>query len=944
MIGLDWFDTFLPISTREEVRVIFNRLMNGEIKDLEDIEGFKALTKNGEERIMFWHNSLIKDKDQDGKIIGTLSSGEDITDRVKAEDERDRILDLSSDLICVASMDGYFKYLNPAWETILGYSLDELLERPFIDFIHPEDHGKNDEEVESLSEGNKTINFENRYIHKDGSIRNIIWNATPVKEDNVMYCIGKDITERKKNQIKIEQLNFALEAAQEMAKVGYWSYNIITRTQTWSDQMYKVLGRDPNLGPPEYNEHKESWHQDDREMFDEAVNECINGQPYNIIIRKIFNDGSIHFINSQGLPRYDDDGNIKELFGTSQDITGIIESETALVESEERYRTLFDNADVLVSMYDIDGRCIVMNRKTAEMFGGKPEDFTGKSFDELHPGDGAEYTQRIKEFIKTGNALEFDDEVKFPAGDRWLLSKVNPVKDSEGNIFAAQIISQDITDRKILENELKESEKLHREVLSNISDAVFITDDKGGFTYVCPNVEVIFGYDYEQIFDMKTIYSLFGQDIFEMSELQEQMVIRNIEFECQDSNGNSHDLLIDLKKVSIKDGSILYTCRDITDRKKAEDALRLTQEFNETILNTSPDVIYVYDIVEKKNIYSNDGILTVLGYSVLEIKEMGSKIIQILMHPDDFKIYREKTIPKYITAKDGQFIIHEYRMKHKDGTWRWLNAKESIFLRDDKGNPRQIFGIITDITERRLADKELKNSEEKFRKLFENTPFGIIINQITWDDHGKPVDFIHAQANPAASIQLGMNLDDLIGTKATEIADEETAAKFIHLYGEVVRTGKPLRLEQYFSHHDRTLDVTAFPLIGDFFITNFYDITDQKKADKALQESLDKEKSLGDIIRSASIGIATGYPDGRIGISNEAFQRLTGYSNEELSMIKWNDVLTPAKWKEIEGKKLVELLKTKKPVTYQKEYIRKDGSIVPIELVVHGKFDDEGNI
>ena len=87
------------------------------------------------------------------------------------------------------------------------------------------------------------------------------------------------------------------------------------------------------------------------------------------------------------------------------------------------------------------------------------------------------------------------------------------------------------------------------------------------------------------------------------------------------------------------------------------------QKFNETILATTPDVIYVYDIVEKRNIYSNEGIETVLGYSVSDVKEMGESLIEILMHPEDFKVYVSETLPTYQVLPDNQFFQHEYRKR-----------------------------------------------------------------------------------------------------------------------------------------------------------------------------------------------------------------------------------------------------------------------------------------
>jgi PAS domain S-box-containing protein len=129
---------------------------------------------------------------------GVVATFTDVTARRCAEEEKERILELSQDLICVAGMDGYFKYVNPAWERTLGYTPDELLTQPFLTFIHPDDHRKNDDEVSSLRGGRWTLDFENRYVHKDGSIRFISWTAVPLEAEGVIYCIGRDMTARRR--------------------------------------------------------------------------------------------------------------------------------------------------------------------------------------------------------------------------------------------------------------------------------------------------------------------------------------------------------------------------------------------------------------------------------------------------------------------------------------------------------------------------------------------------------------------------------------------------------------------------------------------------------------------------------------------------------------------------------------------------------------------------
>jgi len=121
-------------------------------------------------------------------------------------------------------------------------------------------------------------------------------------------------------------------------------------------------------------------------------------------------------------------------------------------------------------------------------------------------------------------------------------------------------------------------------------------------------------------------------------------------------------------------------------------------------------------------------------------------------------------------------------------------------------------------------------------------------------------------------------------------------------------------------------------------------ITEFESIELELRNSEEREKELADVVRSAPVAIAFGYPDGRLAKCNTAFAKLTGYTHEELRTIDWSKTLTPSRWNRIETEKLNELNRTGKSVLYEKEYIRKDGSVVPIELYVTKKLDDSGNL
>ncbi|PJZ51054.1 PAS domain-containing protein [Leptospira saintgironsiae] len=146
---------------------------------------------------------------------------------------------------------------------------------------------------------------------------------------------------------------------------------------------------------------------------------------------------------------------------------------------------------------------------------------------------------------------------------------------------------------------------------------------------------------------------------------------------------------------------------DITERKNIEEKFLERNRFVESILDISPDILYIYDIQERRNVYSNIGVERLLGYSVEEIQIMGNSLLKSLMHPDDYQVYLTDIIPRYLNALDRDVIEHQYRMHHKDRKWRWFVSRELIYKRDFEGIPTQIFGISNDITKSKEAEETI---------------------------------------------------------------------------------------------------------------------------------------------------------------------------------------------------------------------------------------------
>src|SRR4030095_10344949 len=129
------------------------------------------------------------------------------------EEQFRRLFDMSLDMLCIGGFDGYFKRVNAAWEQVLGYTMEELTSRPWLDFVHPDDREATIHEGENLSIGVSVISFRNRYRARDGSYRWLSWMAKPDPEKQLIYAVARDITEAKQTEEELKAARIQAEAA-----------------------------------------------------------------------------------------------------------------------------------------------------------------------------------------------------------------------------------------------------------------------------------------------------------------------------------------------------------------------------------------------------------------------------------------------------------------------------------------------------------------------------------------------------------------------------------------------------------------------------------------------------------------------------------------------------------------------------------------------------------
>ncbi len=440
-----------------------------------------------------------------------------------------------------------------------------------------------------------------------------------------------------------------------------------------------------------------------------------------------------------------------------------------------------------------------------------------------------------------------------------------------------------------------------RQLIENSPLATLITmGDRQEILLLNAAFTQLFGYDSSDVTSVSDWWPLAYPDETYCAQIESQWAAMAEEATKNCSKTELMDVTITCKDGSTREiecrmssiGSMnIVVFIDLTERKLTETALRDRNRFVESLINLSPDVIYIYDLVDSKNVYSNDGIQRILGYSVEEIKQIGSQLIPFLMHPDDLKVYSEETIPRYAQAKDNELISHIYRMKHKNGNWSWLESTELIYMRQADGSPQQIFGVIHEITERKQAEEALLEVEWKFKALFEKGPIGVAYHAMIYDASGKPIDYRFLDANETFLELTGV---DPRGKTVIEAFPgiENDPFDWIGTFGKVARTGKQIRFEQYLQYNDRWYDVVGYQYKPDHFVAAFLNITKRKVAELAAAESkAEAERRAAEMesfVSNIADGVALFDAEGNLVSINPAGRNMFGASDDEPFADWWN--------------------------------------------------------
>jgi PAS domain S-box-containing protein len=348
--------------------------------------------------------------------------------------------------------------------------------------------------------------------------------------------------------------------------------------------------------------------------------------------------------------------------------------------------------------------------------------------------------------------------------------------------------------------------------------------------------------------------------------------------------------VIDIRITKMGDGFVA-SWRDVTAKKRAEDQLRDSQQFIEAITNTIPGMLYVYDLIQQQNIYTNNQFTKLLGYTAQEIQDMGTELLPLLMHPEDWVRFT-RNLQVINSAEDGEIVEFEYRMRHANGEWRWFVSRDTVFNRSVDGSPHHIVGTAFDITARKQVEEQLRLSNERFQLA------AAAVNCLIYD-----IDFKNNTVSRTEGLTriLGYSLAEAAPTHKwwIEKIHPQDRQRVGEQWRNVLTQGQYYSIEYRILHKDQgyryILDqgIIVRDPHGQIIIRavgSATDISDRKATETALRDSEERYRYLSNAIPQL-VWICN--LEGEYEYVNQQWCEFTGQTMEQALGLGWRQVIHP---------------------------------------------------
>jgi len=791
----------------------------------------------------------------------------------------------SSDLLCIAGTDGFFKEINPAFIKILGYTKQELLGMPFIELVHPADVAKSNDELKQLGQGISSLHFENRFLKKNGENVCIQWTTSVDSSREIIYAIGRDITGIKKAQNDLLESEVLLENAQKISKIGSWEFNYSSQKMIWSNELYSIYELEKKDNQDLFQEYVNRFSKTDVNLFLDRIKQSeIDRQPFELEQCAMIGENKTKWLYGIVYPIVDEKGTVVSLRGNTQDITekrqikeelnSRRQTETELKlkliqeESNSKFKNYIENAPDGIFVADENGNFIEVNHAVTSISGYTKEELLTISMMDLT------YTESIGDLamcfnrVKTVGGSKGEFKTIHKSGEiRW--SCVDSVKLSETRFMG---FIKDIT-------EIKRANELLVNTFERITDAFVALDNNWCYTYMNKKAGEIFGCNPKEIIG-KHIWTEFPEGIGKPFYDAYHQAINEQKYIYLEEHYEPYDLWFENHIYPSSDGLSVFF-RDITTEKIAKNTIENNERYFRALVENNEDIITVLD-ENLRTIFRSPASQRITGYT----NEEFTKISDIDYYHPDYLKYMQEMVQKTLDNPGIQNPVL-FQVKHKNGNYIWLKGVLNNLPNDS--SMKGMIANLRDVTESKMAQELIEHSEKRFRALVENNE-GII----TVIDAELKVLF-----RSSSSFRVTGYTDEEFD--AIDY-DEYFHPDFVEYIQRMMRIildnpGKPIPVLFQVKHKEGNyiwLEGVLNNLLHDNsvngIIVNLRDVTASKKAQDIIEQ---REKRFYALIENSDSIISLVDRDKKSLFRSTSSERLTGWTDQEFDQLSESEFFHP---------------------------------------------------
>jgi PAS domain S-box-containing protein len=751
----------------------------------------------------------------------------------------------ANDIILVTDEAGNLVEANERAQQAYGYRREELLHMPVLGLCESRDVLTFKEQVEKFNELGES-RFETLNRRKDGSLFPVEVSVRAIMMEDAFYFqfIIRDIGERRQVEDALRRSEALLRKSQQMAHIGSWELDLKNNVLYWSDENYRIFEVDQSRFGASYEAFLNAVHPDDRDRVSRAYTDSVsNKKPYNIIHRLQFPDMRVKFVQEWCETHYDESGQPLRSIGTTQDVTVQQMFQQALRKSAQRIEDLYNSAPCGYHSLDKGGVIVQINDTELQWLGYTRDEVVGKiNFaDLLAPGCRQLFYDNYPGFKQRGFVCDLEYElVRKDGTSLFVVLNATAAYDDDGEYLMSRSTLFDITVRKQAEDELR----FHSTILSQMEEGVvLVRADTGTVVYVNPKFEQIFGY---AAGEMEGLHAsqLNAPTAKSPEEVAREIMTALREQGCWEGEINN------IKK----DGSAFWchaaistfehhhygkiwlsTHEDITARKLAEEELNESEKRFRFLAENATDMLYRMSLPDGRYEYVSPASLAMFGYTPEEFYASPA-LIRAVIHPAWHGYFEEKWA-KLIAGEMPP--TYEYQVVHKCGDTRWMNQRNTLIL-DGSGKPVAIQAIVTDITERKLAEAMLAESEERFRIMADGAPIMIWMSDMQEQECCHGCNYF----NQGWYAFTGLPLQRVQSCEWHTLIHPDDKARCLDAYRDAFQSLQPFSLEYRLRRHDgeyRWVRDSGVPRFGAEriflgFIGTCLDVTDHKLFDEMRAE------------------------------------------------------------------------------------------------------------